>query len=412
MERVTLKIEKMVHGGKGMGRDSRNRPIFVPYSLPNEKVRVALQRSNGRTTDAILEEIIETAPERVPTRCALAGVCAICDYQHIAYKAQLRFKQEIVQEQLERVGGLKKGKGNSKIRPILPHPEPWHYQIETILSPAPNGKLGYWSRTQRQVVPLEQCELLHPRLQKAITQIDLELPTLRKLTLRLGKEEELLIVLQTEDAEPPELELDLPASVAILFPDGVSATLLGDAYLLQNVCGRDWRVSAGTYFPNSWAGAEMLANTIVRYADLQGGESILDGFAGMGLLAGLLAPKAREIIGVEKNPDAVEDMAFNLDETENVFVYNDWLENVLALVPISADLVLLDSGEEGVSDEAWQGIFRLTPPRILYSNPNLTTMAKDTATLLQNNYQLVELQPIDMQPHSHQIHTVALWQRR
>ena len=408
MERLTLKIEKMVHGGKGMARDNRNRPIFVPYALPNETVRVVLSPNKGRSTDATLEKIIDPSPDRVPTRCALAGVCAICDYQHIAYKAQLRFKQEIVQDQLERIGGVKKG----KIRPIVAHPTPWGYQIETTLSPTQDGKLGYWSRTQRKVVPLEQCELLHPRLQTAITQIELELPTLRKLTLRLGKGEELLLVLQTEDAEPPELELDFPASVALVFPDGVSATLLGDLYLMQTVCGRDWRVSGGTYFPNSWAGAEMVANTIVRYADLKGGEVILDGFAGMGLMAGLLATKAKEVIGVEKNPDAVEDMAFNLHETENVRVYNDWLENVLAMIPISADLVLLDSGEEGVSEEAWQGILRLAPPRIIYSNPNLTTMSRDTALLLQSDYQLIEVQPIDMQPNSHQIHTVALWQHR
>lgn len=397
---VTLKIEKLVDGGRGMGRDRRNRPIFVPNTISDEKIKARITKQTKQYTEAELVDILKRSPDRIEARCTHLG--GDCTLQHITYEAQLRYKQEIVRDQFRR---LKK----VPIRPIKPHLRPWRYRIDTTLSPTKDGKLGYWSAQDRKIVALERCHLLHPRLQELLSDFDLSLPELRKVTLRVGNDGEVLIALEVKDVEPPAIESDFPVSVAIVFPDGVSATLIGDPFLIQQVKGRDFRVSAGSYFWSSWAGAEMAVEAVLEVANLHGHETIVECFSGVGTLTAFLADQAKQVIGIEKNPDAIEDAAINLDATENVALYNDWVENVLQIESFDADLFVLDCDPSGLSEELLDMLTYYEPPRLIISNPNLSTAARDARALSQAGFRLTSLQPLDLRPQTHHVHTVSHW---
>ena len=409
MEKVTVTLTKMAHGGKAFGRNQK-RTIFIPGTIPGERVQAELVSHRKGMAEGQVVKVIERSPDRVEPKCDHFGRSGDCSFQHLNYAAQIKYKTAVIHDQFERIGKLK-GLGKL-VRPMLHHPQPWQYRIETTLSPTDEGELGYWSPTEQRVLAIRDCHRLHPSLRAQLREIDLDLEDLRKLTLRVGADGERMIVFNVNNAEPPHIEIDAPLSIAIVMPDGVAATLIGDPYLVQTVEMRNFRVSAGSFFHSSLEGAELLVQTVLGLADLQGDETVIEGYSGVGMLTAFLAEKAATVIAIEKNPDSIEDAAVNLDDTENVALYNDWIENALPLIADSAELIILDVDADGLSQDAGQALIDRAPSRIIYSSPNVASTARDAAYLSAAGYKLTQLQPIDMEPQTHHVHTVGLWKKK
>ncbi len=403
---LTLRLTKMAHGAKAIAK-SNNQTIFVAGGLPNETVRARITSERGRMAEAEIVEILKPARERVEPRCQPADI-PIADFQHINYKTQLLYKEQIVVDQLQRVGKMT----NISADPIVPHRQTWGYRMMTTLSKTTDNKLGYWSRSQRKVVPAPTCPVLHPLLKNVLKDIDLELEDLIKLHVRVDSEDNLLLAFEMRDAEPPTIEIDFPVSVALVMPDGVAATLIGDPYQVQRIAGHDYRISAGSHFHVSTDSAEMIATAVSDLTMLYGDELVIDCFSGVGVLTNALSIFAKEVIGVEVNADAIEDAAFNLEHTDNVSLYNDWVETALPNIGRTADILVLDCDENGLSNEAGFEIVNHGAPRIIYSNPNISTMARDARNLEGAGYEMVRIRPIDTLPQTFQIHTVSVWRKK
>lgn len=404
-EPLTLQITAVANGGAGIARDGNDRPIFVPYTIPGERVAARLTLEKSHYAQAELLEVLDAAPERVAAPCPHFGVCGGCHFQHMSYPAQLRAKQQIVADQLARIGGITA----VTPAPTLPHPTPYGYRAETTLFPVPDGGLGYWSPAQNAIIPISSCPILHPDLFALWQDVDLDLPGLRKLSLRIGDDEALLAALETEDMEPPELEADFPVSVALVLPDQTAACLVGDTYTVQSAGGRDFRVSPGCYFFPSPAALPALVETILAYAALSGAERVVDGYSGVGLFTHFLAERAAEVIAIEINPDAIADAAVNLDHTDNVALYEGWLEEVLPELP-RPDLLLVHPPAKGLAKTAVHAILAQRPPKLIYVSSDIATLARDGKQLAAAGYTLQAIQPIDTAPQTYQMDTVSLWQ--
>lgn len=407
MDTVTLELVSMAHGGAAVGKDKRGRTIFVPYGIPGEKVRVAITGDKKKYAHAEIVEILKPSPDRVEPPCPHFGPCGGCHFQHMRYQAQLKVKRNVVADQLERLGGLKK----IRVRPTLPNPNPYTYRVDMVLSPAPAGGLGYWSPALREVIAIEVCPISHPRLVELLHDIDLDLPGLRKLTLRIGADEALLAAIEVEDVEPPELEADFPVSVAIVLPDNTAASLVGDYYIVQAVKGRDFRLSAGCFFYPSSAAAEHIVDAVLKYAALNGTETVVDAYSGVGTLTAFLSPAAAQVIAIEVNPDAVADAAVNLEDTDNVTLYQGYTEDVLPTLDVRGSVMVVHPPAEGLSRAAIQAVKDAAPRRLIYVSSDVATMARDSKQLSQDGYHLVEVQPVDMTPQNFQVDTVSLWQK-
>ena len=324
----------------------------------------------------------------------------------MAYEAQTAVIPQIVSDQLKRIGGIE----DVVIRDPIPHDPTWAYRAEVALSPVAGGGLGYWSPTQKKVIPIETCLIIREELFNLWQDVDLELPGLRKLTLRMGDDEALLAAMEIDDMEPPELEADFPVSVALILPDRSAASLVGDTYSVQTIKGRDFRVSPGCYFaPNSGMRTAVI-DTLLAFANLQGTETVLEGYSGVGILTAFLAEQAKEIVAIEINEDAINDAITNLDHTENVSLYQGWLEDVLPTLDIQPDLIVLDPPEKGLSPTAVDHIIARAAPKLLYLSADIATLARDGKRLTKAGYQLTEIQPIDISPQTYHFHTVSLWQ--
>lgn len=404
MTDLILTLTGMAHGGMALGRDKSGRPIFVPMGIPGERVRVRVPTDSGRFARAELLQVLEPSPDRVIPRCRHFGVCGNCHLQHMNYAAQLRAKEDVVRDQMERVGGLKK----PPIQPIRPFPEAYGYRSETALFPAGDGTLGYWSPVEQRIIRIEMCPVLQPRLEESLADIDIDLPGLRKLVLRIGDEAELLAALEIDEVDPPELTVDYPVSVAIVLPDRTAASLIGDPFLPVTVGGRELRLSPGVEFPASAQAAALLIAAVLELAAPTSHETVLETSAGCGWLTAAMAGRAAQITVIEPNPDAVRDMIENLDEFDNIAVYEGSGEEVLPGLAAVPDVVV-HHGNGELSPAVRKWLRRLHPPRLVCL-AEVGTAAKDAKQLQKIGYRLQSAIPVDTRPQAYQIDVVSLWQ--
>ena len=407
MKTITLTLTDMANGGAALGRDENERVVFVPLTIPGEKVKATIIEDKKRFARGQLVEILDPAPGRVEARCPHFGPCGGCHFQHIDYPEQLRFKEAIVRDQLERIGGFV----DPPVQPIWANPDAWAYANSATFSPAAEGHLGFWSPEQGQVLPIDTCFLLRTELLDLYQDLDLDLPGLRQVTLRVGQDGELLAILATEDMEPPSLETDFPVSAALLLPDGTAANLVGENHLLQAIGDRLFRVSAGCYFPNNRAAAEFMLETVLAYAALSGEERVLELYSGVGTLTASLASSAAEVLAVESNPDAIADAVVNLSEFDNVSLYHGHVEEVLPMLTGAPDMIVVDPPDAGLPPAVLDEIAALAPAQLLYVSSDVATLARDGRRLAAKGYALTQVQPLDAQPQTYHVQTVSQWSR-
>lgn len=405
VEIIELTLTDMANGGAALGRDDSQRVVFVPLAIPGERVRVEIVADKGRYAQGRLLDVLDQAGERIPARCPHFTLCSGCAFQHIRYAAQLQYKRAIVQDQLNRIGGFQQ----VNVRPVLPHPDPWHYRTQITFSPTADGGLGFWSTVTQEVIPIQECPVLRPDLEALFQDIDLQLPGLRSLTLRQGDDGALLVAMAVDDVEPPELNTDFAVAVAMVLPNGQAANLVGDNYIVQAVKDRDFRVSAGCYFYPSPPMIANVVDVVLAYAQLSGRETVIDAYCGVGTLTAFLAPYAATVHAIDMNPDAVADAALNLDDFEDVALFEGWVEEVLPLLDPEPAVLIVDPPAGGLSREAVNAVLANRPERLIYISEDIATCARDSRQLRQGGYQLVEVQPIDMVPQAHQILTVSCW---
>jgi 23S rRNA (uracil1939-C5)-methyltransferase len=409
---IELAITALTHAGEGIGRHA-GRAIFVPFALPGETVQVEIVEEKKTFARARLVEIVTPAPDRIAPRCphhfSLTGAnklqtaCGGCQLQHLAYPAQLQFKRQVVIDQFTRVGGF----AEPQVRPTLPSPAEFNYRNHVQFALTLAGELGFRAANSHAIIPIRECHLLHPALAALFRHIQAEAGLdFDYLTLRTGADDDVLVVFET-GAEAPEVELDLPVSAALLRPDGSSFTVAGRDSVVAEVRGRPFQVSAGTFFQVNASMTEQLVELVLAGLALQPGETVLDLYCGAGLFSAFMAPLAARVVGVEAYAPAVSDAAVNLDEFENVEIYEAPAEEVLPGLDMRFEAVVLDPPRAGCAPEVIEALVRLRPARLVYVSCDPATLARDAKRLAAGGYALEWVQPLDMFPQTHHVESVA-----
>ncbi len=399
----------MVHGGDALGR-YEGKVIFVPYAITGEEVVVEIVEDKGRYARAQLVDILSPSPHRVEPPCPHfgPGKCGGCQWQHIAYQAQLEFKAVVVGDQLARLGRLP----DVPVKPTISSASPWHYRNHVQFAVSDDGRMGFVATDGRRVEPIEVCYLLHPLLEELFAALDLELPGLVRLSLRAGVNTgHQMIIFETLDDEPPALESDLPVSCVLLLSDGTPVNLIGSNYITEVIAGRRFRISATSFFQVNTAAAEELVRVVSEYLAPAGDEALLDAYCGVGTFALSLADKVGHVIGIEEDAGAVADARLNVAELANVEFIEGSVEAFLPQLDRPIDLAVLDPPRQGCKPEALAALVELAPRRIVYVSCDPATLARDARKLAEGGYQLVEVQPVDMFPQTYHIESVALFGR-
>ncbi len=408
-ETVDLRLTTMAHGGAALGR-AEGRVVFVPYAIPGERVRVEIVEAHRRWAKGRLVEVLEPSPHRVEPPCPYFGPggCGGCHLQHIAYEAQVSFKEEVVADQMVRLGGL----SAAVVQGIVAAAEPWGYRNHIQLHPTEGGRLGFLRAESHRVVPVEECLLTEPLLDDLWAALDMEWPQLARLSLRCGVATgDLMAIFELDHYEDFDIRVDFAVSCVLLLADGETVVLMGLPYLRERVAGRSYRISAGSFFQVNTGGAEALVALVDEFLAPTGDETLLDLYCGVGLFGLALAPKVGRVIGVEASPGACADFRDNAQGLSHVEVREGQVQAVLPDVQERVDLLILDPPRSGAGAGVVAEIARLAPRRIAYVSCDPATLARDARALVDAGFRLERVQPVDLFPQTYHIESVALFTR-
>lgn len=405
-----VQITGFAYGGEAFGRLPDGRMLFAPYVLPGETARVRLVEEKRGYARAQLVEVLQPDAQRVSPRCAHFGECGGCHYQYMPYEMQLRAKEIILREQLERIGGM----SNPPIQAIVPSPRPFGYRNHVQFHLSPEGKLGYHYERSVEVFAIQECHLPQPPLDRIWQQLDFEAMTdIERIGLRLGKDEDVQIILESSHAAAPEIVVEeLPVSVVHLSPAG-TLVLAGSPCVEMQVSERVFRVSGGSFFQvNTEVAGAMIQHVLDelrarRFLDRK--MIFLDLYCGVGLFSAFVAPHAAQVIGVESSPSAAEDFEINLEEFDNVVLYEAPVEWALPAIDVHPDVILVDPPRAGLERKALDALIEKRATLIVYVSCDPATLARDAKRLIAAGYRMEKITPFDMFPQTYHIESISFW---
>ena len=444
---IDVELTDLAYGGDAVGR-YEGRVLFVPGGIPGERVRVEVVEERRGHARAQLLEILRPAPERVEPEFPLLTDSG-CQWQHIAYPAQLTWNAHIVRQLLVRIGK----QPDALVHPTIGMPagvSPWHYRNLALFSVGPANEIGFKLTESHEVQDLETCPLLHPALDMAYQQIRARLlatfgdslaqmiqgftirgaigavamngdaaeakavPTLLSVHARPGSD------IEAPQELAQELMTTAPGIVGVIIErvgGRYGRVVAGQEFLTDVVLSKRFRTSVDSFFQVNMVQTPVLVDRAIAMLEPMRSEVALDGYSGVGLFSAFLAQRAARVIAIESQPSAVMDARANatLNNQTNITTFEGTLERLLGQLYYRReriDVALVDPPRAGCHPKAIQALQSLAPRSIVYVSCDPSTLARDIASLcLNNRYRLVYAQPIDMFPQTYHIECIALLAR-
>jgi len=406
---ITLTIESLSGSGSGIGR-ARGQTVFVPFTIPGERVRARITGKRDGVTQAEGLELIEASADRVYPVCEgyLTASCVRCGWQHIDYPAQLLLKHDLLADQLERLGQIK----NPNILPLVPAVEQWNY-LSQVVWQVTGG--AYLKLPGRAGAPVRHraCALIHPDILNLFDSLDFGeggLTGISRLRIQRGSDGAMMIVLNAETEDAPELELDMDASINLTLPDNEPVNLIGSSFSQYEIGAVSVRATVGAFFRPNVSMIAPLVNAVLALLDLKGGERVLDLYAGVGVFSAFIAPHVSALTLVESYPPAVTDADVNLEGFSHVDIIEGGVEAVLPELEGQYDAAVVDPAR-GLNDAVIAGINDLGVHKLVYVSDDAAELARDARILAKTGWKLQESRPIDTMPQTPFFDTAALFHK-
>ncbi|NMG18068.1 23S rRNA (uracil(1939)-C(5))-methyltransferase RlmD [Brasilonema bromeliae] len=428
-ELIDVEIVDLNDAGDGVGR-WEERVVFVSDTVPGDRAVVFLVHVKPNYAHGKLKQLLKSSPYRVRPSCIVADKCGGCQWQHIDYQYQLLAKQNQVIQALERIGGFVQ----PPVDPVLSTPECLGYRNKATypvgLSATFTVQAGYYQKGSHQLINLNQCPVQDPRLNPLLLEVKQDIQkrgwevyneqhhtgVVRHLSLRIGRRTgEILLTLVVKDWNLPGIQDQAlewlkryPQLVGVCLnrnPNRTNAIfgrethcIAGHSYLREKFAGLEFQVRPDTFFQVHTETAEALLQVVQSELNLQGSEVLLDTYCGIGTLTLPLAKQVRKAMGLELQPEAVEQAILNAKQNDisNVIFQTGAVEKLLPQIEILPDIVLLDPPRKGCERTVIETLLKFQPPRIVYISCKVATLARDLKLLCENGvYNLTRIQPAD-----------------
>lgn len=444
---VSLEVQSLADGPDALCL-ADGYVVFVPFALPGERVRVRIASAGRKHGRGELVAVERASPERVDARCTHFGTCGGCDFQVMSEAAQRRVKTQRVAKAL--AFALKVPPESLPIETLEGPPDPWgqRNKIALVLHPDPDRYLraGLYARRSQSVVALRDCPVSAPdglavalRIADALRMVrppiadpQRQTPGLRALVVRTanGTGEPHVLFVGTEPGCPRPDEVVATSRVAGAISVAYNANpdfgpnllgretrlLSGPARVRERVEDRTYLVSPGAFFQTSAWGVRHLVQRVRACVPATPARDIVDLFCGGGLLTLALADRCRRIVGIEGNPNAIEDARASArlgGVTNAEFVIGRVEDKVRNLSgALDTATVVLDPPRDGCAPGVIEVVATsLRPDRVVYVSCDPTSLARDAAALVAAGYRVSSVAPFDMFPHTHHIETLAVFER-
>ncbi|MCG8568372.1 MAG: 23S rRNA (uracil(1939)-C(5))-methyltransferase RlmD [Desulfobacterales bacterium] len=448
-----LEIIDLAFGGKGIAKPD-GFPVFVDRCLPGDTALVKITKKKKSWAEGKLIKVLEPSPLREAGRCQYCNYCGGCKWQQISYEKQLEYKRNHVAESLAHIGGLK----DVQVNPVIPSDPIYGYRNKMEFSCSPQRWLLpheledetikkdfgiglHVPGTFDKVIDIDECHIM-PELGNKIMAVVREfikesgLPAYhlrhhtgfwRFLMLRhsvardewmvnvVTRDKDLAVVTRLGDI----LAKEFPQIVSIVnnitdAKAGISlgkeeVLIHGEDHIVEKLADFEFKISANSFFQTNTRTCEKLYAKVAEYADLKGGETVIDLYSGTGTIPIWLAAKAEKVFGIEIVEPAVIDAKKNaaLNGIENCeFLLGD-IKDILPTLEQKPDMMVIDPPRVGMHKSVVAQVLALSPQKIVYVSCNPATLARDLEMLCPV-YNVEEVTPVDMFPHTYHIESVAL----
>ncbi|MCM3618334.1 23S rRNA (uracil(1939)-C(5))-methyltransferase RlmD [Sutcliffiella horikoshii] len=443
-EYYDVTVQDLTHDGAGVAKID-GFPIFVQNALPDEEIKVKIIKVKKGYAFGRLEEIHKTSPYRVDAPCPIYKQCGGCQLQHLSYEGQLVAKQKQVKDVLERIGHLK----DVPVHPVLGMDHnPWRYRnkAQVPIGEREGGLIaGFYQQRSHEIIDMKEC-MIQQEINDHVVQKVREIcdkhgvraynekthkGVLRHVMARYGLVTgEVMVVLISRTPDIPnrkaiveEIAAALPEVKSVVQNVNTKKTnvifgeetrvLWGNEYIYDFIGDIKFAISARSFYQVNPEQTKVLYDKALEYADLTGEESVIDAYCGIGTISLFLAQKAKKVFGVEIVPEAIEDAKRNaeLNEITNA---EFGVGEAEVIIPKwykegnTADVLVVDPPRKGCDEALLKTILEMKPKKVVYVSCNPATLARDLRVLEDGGYKTVEVQPVDMFPHTVHVEAVAL----
>ena len=451
-----LEITTLAAEGKAMGRWN-DIVVFVPMTVPGDVVNVQIRNKRRRFMEGVATEFVRRSPLRAEPFCRHFGVCGGCKWQNLPYDEQLRFKTEQVRDQLTRIGKV----ALPEIRPCLGSQKTQYYRnkleftfadrrwltYEEIAAAGDIGQrpaLGFHIPNMfDKILDIESCSL-QPDPSNAIRDevkrfcIDNgysfhnareHAGLMREIIIRTASTGEVMVIVVFNEEDKPRIEALLnhihdrfPQITSLFYvvntkwndslTDQTPVLFSGKDHIIERMEDLQFKVGPKSFYQTNSEQAYELYKVARDFADLKPGETLYDLYTGTGTIANFCARRCRKVVGIEYVPEAIEDAKINsaVNGIDNTVFYAGDMKKVLDNEFVERngrpDVIILDPPRAGVDEPVIEVIMRAAPERIVYVSCNPATQARDLA-LLDAQYEVTAVQPVDMFPHTHHVENVV-----
>lgn len=441
-DQLTVHIEDLTHDGAGVAKVD-GYPLFIAGGLPNETVEVHVLKTLKNYGFAKLKNIVEPSPFRVEAPCPVFYECGGCQLQHMTYEGQLAWKESMVRNVMKRIGKI-----DAPVLPVKGMDKPWEYRNKSqIPFDLENGQViaGFYQAKSHRIADTNTCLIQTDeadRLLRAVKENALKLDLipyneetkkgqLRHLVVRTGRATgEVMVVFVTKHAKLSkqeaiiefirEVEPNVKSIVHnvnnrntnVIF--GNETNVIWGKPVIEDLIGDvRFEISARSFYQVNPEQTEVLYKQALDYAQLTGEETVIDAYCGIGTISLFLAQKAKQVLGVEIVPQAIEDAKRNaeLNGFTNTYFEAGPAEEVIPKwykEGKHADVLVVDPPRKGCDEALLTTIIEQRPNRVVYVSCNPATLARDLRILEDGGYKTKEVQPVDMFPQSTHCEVVAV----
>lgn len=475
LENVT--ITDIAAEGKSLARVN-DMVVFVPFTVPGDVVDLQIRKKKHSYCEAEVIRFVEYSKIRTAPMCQHFGTCGGCKWQNLPYEEQLKAKQKQVYDQLRRIGKVelpefrpiagsvktkeyrnklefgcsnKRWMTKEEIATLPPQEKQSDENGETKNDTSRNAIGFHITRAFDKILPIEKCHLMddmHNRIRNEIrdyatnsgmTFFDLRAQKglLRDIIIRNSNTGEWMVIVQFHYDEEGDEERAkaLLQHIADKFPqisslmylnnqkcndtigDQEIITFRGNDYIYETMEDLKFKVGPKSFYQTNTEQAYHLYSIAREFAGLTGNELVYDLYTGTGTIANFVARQARQVIGIEYVPEAIEDAKINseINSIDNTLFYAGDMKDILNDGFIAEhghpDVIITDPPRAGMHADVVQTILRAAPKRIVYVSCNPATQARDLADL-DAYYKVVKVQPVDMFPHTPHVENVVLLETR
>ena len=397
-----VEVTKLDHQGRGIAKIN-DKIIFIPNALPRETIDVDIVLEKKKYYEGTIKEIINASDKRIKPVCPYFEECGGCQFLNMNYQDSLDYKQNKVEEIMNKYLGIK-----IKINNIVACDNNLYYRNKTTFQV--KNDIGFFKEKTNTLIPVDKCYISDIKINdiyKAIKD-NINLTNVKQVIIRATKNTlESMVIFKTSNYIDNKKIIDiLKKKVDSIYIN--DELIYGKGKIIENLCNKNFYISPSSFFQVNTLQAEKLYNKAIAYADIKKEDTVLDLYCGTGTIGLVASNKAKKVIGIELNKEAIKDANENkkLNNINNIEFYAGDVGKILNKNNYKPDIIIVDPPRAGLDSLALAQILNIRPKKLVYVSCDLMTLARDLK-LLSNDYDILELTPVDMFPYTAHVESVC-----